>query len=303
MKIKIFAILIAVVILVLTSGCMEEGTNLETALIDIRIGDIPISTFDHVNITFSEVKLHKNIDDDNASWVMINSSIPKTVDLIYLHINNITDSLGLTNITIGNYSKLWIHVINATGVLNATGETVNIDVPSGWLKIQQLHLFNITKGNNTIIIDIDLESSIHTYPHGEKYKFVPVISSLECRHENQLRFRHNKSEMKQNGIVENQKPQIDILVNGTSLESSKKIEVDANYSIEFNASATYDPEGDILNFTWDFDDGNIAYGAMVTHSFVYSNSPYKVTLTVSDGTNTVEETFNVHINKEKGGPE
>jgi len=302
MKIKIFAILIAVGLLVLISGCIEEGTNVETALTDIRIGDMPISTFDHVNITFSEVKLHENIDDDNASWTII-SSEPKTVDLINLHINNITTSLGLKNITIGNYSKLWIHVTNATGVLNATGENVEIDVPSGWLKIQQLHLFNITKGNNTIIIDIDLESSIHTYQHGEKYKFVPVISSLECRHENQLQFRHNKSKMKQNGIVENQEPQIDVLVNGTSLDSSKKVEVDANDSIDFNASATYDPEGDSLNFTWDFDDGTIAYGVEVAHSFIYSNSPYKVTLTVSDGTNTAEESFNVHINKEKGGPE
>jgi len=302
MKIKIFAILIAVGLLVLTSGCIEEGTNLETALLDVRIGDIPTSTFNHVNITFSEVKLHENIDEDNASWIII-SSEPKTVDLINLHINNVTTSLGLKNITIGNYSKLWIHVINATGVLNATRETVEIDVPSGWLKIQQLHLFNVTKGNNTIIIDIDLESSIHTYHHGEKYKFVPVISSLECRHENQLRFRHNKSKMKQSGVVENQEPQIDVLVNGTSLEASKKVEVDANDSIEFNASATYDPDGDDLNFTWDFDDGAMAYGAEVTHSFVYSNSPYKVTLTVSDGTDTAEESFNVHINKEKGGPE
>ena len=96
-------------------------------------------------------------------------------------------------------------------------------------------------------------------------------------------------------MVGNRAPAVDILVNGTLVK--KNAWVNTNESTEFNASATLDIEGDDLNFTWDFDDGTNATGAVVTHSFSDSKKLYKVTLTVSDGTDEAIAiiTVNVHV--------
>lgn len=57
----------------------------------------------------------------------------------------------------------------------------------------------------------------------------------------------------------------------------------ANDTVTFNASASYDPDGYITTYSWDFDDGNVTAvtSPMVTHSYLnYGN--YTVTLTVTD---------------------
>ncbi len=295
MKMRIFAICIAAGLFVLACGCIEEkeGGGVETALVAVQVTDKITENFSYVNVTFSEVKIHKHIEDDNASWVTITSD-PKTVDLISLNLSNINETLGVAEIEVGNYSKLWINVSSVAGVLKDTGETVNITVPSGWLKIQQLHLFNIQKGNNTITVDIDLENSIHTFHGGEEYKFIPVISGIEHRHGTKSQFReHNRSRIR--NMVGNRAPAIDILVNGSLVE--KNAWVNANESAEFNASATLDIEEDDLNFTWDFGDETTDTGAIVNHSFSGSKKLYKVTLTVSDGIDEAiaSITINVHV--------
>lgn len=297
---KLLVVFTMLLLLVLVSGCVEEpkSVTVEKGTAEVLVGDVPIGTFKHVNVTFSEIKLFKQTDDENESaWVVITSA-PKTVDLIYLHTNNLNESLGVADIEVGNYSKLWIHVDKVIGVLKSTNETVNITVPSGWLKIQQLHLFNVTKGNNTITVDIDLENSIHAFHGGEEYKFIPVISGLEFKHEKKLRFReHNKSKIK--NMVGNHVPAVDIVVNNTVVKNKITLDADVNYT--FNASGTLDIDGDILTYFWDFGDGTNATGAVVVHNFSYLNKPYDVTLTVSDGVDTVSETFKVHISKKNSG--
>lgn len=53
----------------------------------------------------------------------------------------------------------------------------------------------------------------------------------------------------------------------------------------FDASKSYDPDGDTLTYSWDFGDGTTAEGVKVTH--VYEKSGiYKVTLKVSDNSDT-----------------
>jgi hypothetical protein len=301
MKMKILAILIFVGLIVMTCGCVEteeEGgvTVEETANVGVQVTDKVTEDFDHVNVTFSEVKLHRQTENDSEAWEIITSD-PKTVDLIYLNLSNLNETLGVAEIPVGNYTKLWINVSKAVGVLNSTGEEVNITVPSGWLKIQQLHLFNVTKGNHTITVDLDLESSIHTFHGGQEYKFVPVISKMKHHHEKELKFQENDKSKIRN-MVGNRAPAIDITVNDTVVKNKVTVDADVNYT--FNASATWDLDGDTLNFTWDFDDGTTANTSVVIHKFADSNQPYNVTLTVSDGTNEVTETFKVHISKTTG---
>ena len=57
-----------------------------------------------------------------------------------------------------------------------------------------------------------------------------------------------------------------------------------NETVIFNASSSYDPDGIITNYTWNFGDGSIAYGMIVNHSYA-NDSIYNVTLTVRDDNN------------------
>ena len=291
---KIFIGCIVVFCLLIASGCMETSkeddngdyefeTNI--SFLDFKIGDKPTDDFIHVNVTFSEVKLYSN----ETEWVEMPLNTT-TVDLIYLHMNNLSESLGVGELDENNYSKLWIVVDSVIGVLNSTGETVTIDVPSNTLKIQ--HLFDIREGNNTIIVEIDLDSSIKVIGQGKAYKIVPVIAALRVQHQDGVE-QHIRDREQLNKEIGNRAPSIDLVVNGSR---GKPIDTVVNESVTFNASETFDIEGDNITYYWDFDDGTNSTGDIVTHSYIESGS-YWVTLTVSDG--DLESTEQIHITVKK----
>lgn len=63
--------------------------------------------------------------------------------------------------------------------------------------------------------------------------------------------------------------------------------------IDFTAAKSYDPDGEIIRYSWDFGDGNSAQGINVSHTY---NSPgsYEVMLIVADNsnvTNSVDTTY------------
>ena len=51
--------------------------------------------------------------------------------------------------------------------------------------------------------------------------------------------------------------------------------------ITFDASASYDPDGSIISYEWDFGDGTTASGAVVSHAYA-DDGTYTATLTVTD---------------------
>lgn len=294
--------------LVFASGCVEETQQDGEPAVSVTsfcIGDVPTDDFIHVNITFSEVKLHSN----ETGWLNVPLTTT-TVDLLYLHMNNLTETLGIGEIKVGNYSKLWIVIDNATGVLRDTNETVYFEIPSGILKIQQL--FKLEEGNNTFTVDIDLENSIHVYGGGEKYKLLPVISELNVSYANgtKVRFRNHERitnygngtqvKLKDNNtlknMVGNRKPTIDIVVNNTR---GNHVTASVNETIVFDASGTIDIDGDNITFLWDFDDGVTATNQTVTHVYAEPGT-YHVTLTVSDGELTDSDTIIVTIKQQTG---
>ncbi|MFO8132435.1 MAG: PKD domain-containing protein [Thermoplasmatota archaeon] len=254
------------------AGCLEgdEGTAAETSLTEIRVADMPTEDFLHVNVSFTEVKLHS----DEAGWESIYAD--RTVDLLYLHENNLSERLGVENITAANYTKLWLVVDNATGVLADTGETVYFDVPSGTLKIQ--HLFALQEGNNSITLDIDLDRSI--FARGDMYKLLPVISGLNVSYANGTQVHIRDRDRIQN-MTRNRPPVVDIVANGTR---GRHLTAAVNESITFDAGGSFDVDNDSLTFAWDFDDGTSATGSTVEHTFNETGA-YQVILTVSDGEN------------------
>ena len=55
-----------------------------------------------------------------------------------------------------------------------------------------------------------------------------------------------------------------------------------DYPVQFDASESYDPDGEIVSFFWDFGDGTSAEGMNVEHIFPQQQTEYLVTLTVID---------------------
>ncbi len=55
----------------------------------------------------------------------------------------------------------------------------------------------------------------------------------------------------------------------------------AKQEVRFDASASYDPDGEITRYLWNFGDGNTGEGKIVTHTFA-DNGTFTVTLTVYD---------------------
>ncbi len=62
----------------------------------------------------------------------------------------------------------------------------------------------------------------------------------------------------------------------------------------FDASSSFDPDGDRLQFSWDFGDGTTAKGEKVSHTYQSANV-YLVVLTVDDGTETETDSLTVQI--------
>jgi len=73
----------------------------------------------------------------------------------------------------------------------------------------------------------------------------------------------------------------------------------AGQPIRFNAQATKDPNGDRIDYTWDFDDGWTGSGVTITHSYSQAGQ-YHVQLMASDNwgaNNTITLVFNVAARK------
>jgi len=266
---------------------------------EIRICDSPSENFSHVNVTFSKVELYSN----QTGWISFLSE-PKIIDFMYLHLNNLTEQLGLENISTCNFTKLWIVIDNATGVLSTTGETIFFNIPSDTLKIQ--HTFDFRKGNNTITIDINLDDSLLIYNNnGTEYNLLPVLSefNVSCANGTQIHYRNHERIMNYaNGtqiriqdentlqnMIENRKPTIDVIVNG---KRGKTFQFKVNQSISFNASGTIDVDNDTLIFSWDFGDNTSENGAVITHTFSKIGT-YQIRLLVSD--TKLEDTMYISV--------
>jgi PKD repeat protein len=84
-----------------------------------------------------------------------------------------------------------------------------------------------------------------------------------------------------------EKPAADVWINGVQAErdGSPVGSFDASAegrTVTFDASASSDPDGDDLTYTWDFGDGNRGDGEVVEHTFDEAGT-YDVHMSVSDG--------------------
>jgi hypothetical protein len=275
---KIFIIGFLVITLSL-SGCVQEkenengvtengGTTGEKmSFTTILISDAPSDNFSHINVTFSQVKVHKSGNDNDSGWITFDIEA-KTIDMIYLHQNNLSEELGVKNLTVGNYTKLWIVVDSATGVLKESGEEITFDVPSGDLKIQQS--FQIKEGNTTIDVELDLDRSVLYVPQGGVYKLRPQLGKMKVNYD------EDEDEFE--------------------ADAGDDYEAVINETIQFSGSA----EGGIepYNWSWDFGDGNTSSDQNPEHAYNVTGE-YTATLTVTDDEgNVATDTATVEIEEE-----
>jgi PKD repeat protein len=69
-----------------------------------------------------------------------------------------------------------------------------------------------------------------------------------------------------------------------------------NETVQFNGSGSYDPDGEIISYYWDFGDGTNATGVTLTHVYT-TNGTYIVTLTVTDNNGAMgSDTCNITVN-------
>ncbi|MDD5502938.1 MAG: DUF4382 domain-containing protein, partial [Candidatus Thermoplasmatota archaeon] len=92
-----------------------------------------LAGYDKVLVSFTEVRVHREDAGNESGWITVFSG-NKTIDLLKLNASTARETLGVTILEIGNYSKIWIVVSKVVGVKGAN-ETV-FKVPSGILKIQ-----------------------------------------------------------------------------------------------------------------------------------------------------------------------
>jgi PKD repeat protein len=63
-----------------------------------------------------------------------------------------------------------------------------------------------------------------------------------------------------------------------------------NQEICFNASSSYDEDGDIIDYTWDFGDGTTGNGEIITHSYpTLGEYSIKLSVTDNDGLTTITQ--------------
>ena len=67
-----------------------------------------------------------------------------------------------------------------------------------------------------------------------------------------------------------------------------------DHPVTFDASASYDPDGSIVDYVWDFGDGSTASGVRVEHIFPF-RLEYLVTLTVVDNDGTENNSARIVI--------
>ena len=70
-------------------------------------------------------------------------------------------------------------------------------------------------------------------------------------------------------------------------------------TVELKGSQSFDPDGDVLTYTWDFGDGTTSNSINPIHEFTSANSnpaSFTVTLTVSDGTLSDQKTIDISLN-------
>jgi hypothetical protein len=170
----IVGILIAVVII----AGFVAGNNLLRPVkgkLTILIMDKPVE-LKHLNMTIDWVK----IKDEAENWYNLTLENPNSEGTFYfdlLALQNVSETLSVTEIPEANYTMIWIHVLTA----NATypdESTADLNVPSDVIKVLlKPHLSLEGGGQVTLLIDLQPED-LNAIAISQSLNLRPVIKAI-----------------------------------------------------------------------------------------------------------------------------
>jgi hypothetical protein len=140
-------------------------------VLTVQIMDKPVE-LDHLNMTIDWVK----IQDEDENWHNLTlKSEPFYFDLLSLQ--DVSETLSETEIPVGNYTMIWMHVLTA----NATypdGSVANLKVPSDTVKVLlKPHLSLEDGGQVTVLIDLQPED-INSIAISQSLNLRPVVKAV-----------------------------------------------------------------------------------------------------------------------------
>jgi hypothetical protein len=167
-------VLIAVVII---AGFVAGNYLFQPAkgTLTIMIMDEPVPLL-NLNMTIDWVK----IKDDAGNWYDLTIATPNAEGTFYfdlLKLQNVSETLSVTEIPAANYTAIWIHVLTA----NATGledEFYDLTVPSNVTKVLLKPYLNLeAEGQVTVLIDLQPED-METIAISQSLNLRPVIKAI-----------------------------------------------------------------------------------------------------------------------------
>jgi len=258
-------------------------SDLETAIVNISVKDVAFNaTNATLNMTLTNPngnKTYSDVTGSNGNYSTIISPDNKSANGTYnILVNGTKEGYRVysdqTFFIVNERSKLRCDIPriiqrNTTDTINLFVETdTNQSVKGAFVTLtgcgfneirttddNGLVVFGASSMNRTGIIEVNIE----------KGGYCSFIGTMEVVSENQLPIA-NFTYSPENPIV--------------------------NETITFNASSSYDPDGYITNYTWDFGDGTNGSGRITTHSYS-SAGKYPVTLTITDNSSTLNSTTKI----------
>ena len=170
----IAGILIAVVII---AGFVATNNLLSPAngKLTIQIMDKPVE-LKHLNMTIDWLK----IKDENENWYNLTIDNPNEEGTFYfdlLALQNVSETLSVTEIPEANYTAIWIHVLTA----NATypdESTADLNVPSDVIKVLlKPHLSLEGGGQVTVLIDLQPDD-LNAIAISQSLNLRPVVKAV-----------------------------------------------------------------------------------------------------------------------------
>lgn len=172
------------------SGVNPSGPSSAGGMLNVMLRDSPFTDARAVLVTFSDVSVHTT-GGDFVRVPFAGGAATRTCDLKKL--SGATDVLGTGALTPGHYTQIRLTVTKAvlyfsnasTGLACATsvptpaGDSADVTIPSGELKLNQEFDLSSTTAT-TITLDFNGDQSIRALGNGS-YQMTPVITVVSVQ--------------------------------------------------------------------------------------------------------------------------
>ena len=152
-----------------TAPPTAEPPEAATGVLEIRVTDAPPEGVTRIDVTVSEIQVHKgDIEDEEEGWITVIEE-EKTFDLVKL--TGVEEVLGAEIFAAGKYTQIRMDIDEV--IVTHQGEDKEATLPGDKLKV--IRPFDVTAGEATILtLDFDAARSLVVTGQGG-IKFSPVL--------------------------------------------------------------------------------------------------------------------------------